>query len=162
MIGKRFLLHIHNFISLRASLQALPRRCLSQYTRAATRRSDTLREHVTDGVNRPLILFHQFLELLFFGTLHLTVWDFMTLDNTARKSSQKNYFFLTAITLKPTIGEECVYTCGKSIYIRFSSNRNGITPIYIMPFSSVHGFSLPSTMTILRKKSPEFFNEKVS
>ena len=30
-------------------------------------------EHVTDGVDRPLVLFHQFLELLFFGTFHLTV-----------------------------------------------------------------------------------------
>ena len=43
-----------------------------------------------------------------------------------------------------------------------SSNKKGITPIYMMPSSSVQGFALPSVMTILRKKSPEFFSEKVS
>lgn len=43
-----------------------------------------------------------------------------------------------------------------------SSNRKGITPTYTMPFSSVHIFVFPSTMTTLRKKSPEFLNEKVS
>ena len=43
-----------------------------------------------------------------------------------------------------------------------SSSRNGMTPIYMIPSSSVQGFALPSTMTILRKKSPEFRSEKVS
>ena len=41
-----------------------------------------------------------------------------------------------------------------------SSNRKGIMPTYMMPSSSTQGFALPSVMTILRKKSPEFLREK--
>ena|GEM_PF-6476697 len=43
-----------------------------------------------------------------------------------------------------------------------SSSKNGITPTYMIPSSSIHCFVLPSTITILRKKSPEFFSENVS
>lgn len=43
-----------------------------------------------------------------------------------------------------------------------SSSRNGITPTYMTPSSSVHGLLLPSSTTILRKKSPVFLKEKVS
>ena len=60
-------------------------------------------EHVTDGVDRPFVLFHQLFELLFFGAFHLTVfWIFMALDNVTQKSLQKNHFFFTSITRKPS------------------------------------------------------------
>lgn len=51
-------------------------------------------KHVADGINRPLVLLHQLLKLLFFLAFHLTVfWIFMALDNSTQKSLQDIVFF---------------------------------------------------------------------
>ena len=65
-------------------------------------------EHVTDRVDCPLVLFHQFLELLFLHVFHLTVWFLRHWTTGWGNPYRKNHFFCTATILKPTITMSCI------------------------------------------------------
>ena len=65
--------------------------------------------------------------------------------------------FFVLYTLITAVGNVLV-----RYYIELEDNMNGMTPIYVIPSSSVQGNSLPSKITILRKESFVWRRENVS